>query len=111
MLRLVLSFILVVALSGASAASVMHGVSHEAPHTGHHAEMASGDPLTDAEQALADCCDSTGGMGPKSCLGDLTATYGINPTTPKAALTNCTPQPDTHFAGVKLAVPIGPPKA
>ncbi|NOD65603.1 MULTISPECIES: hypothetical protein [unclassified Ruegeria] len=111
MFRLVLSILLVVAFSGASAASVKHGLTHGSDHSGHHAQMAGDDPLADAEKAAAECCDTTGGMGSTSCFGDLVATAGISPIAPFAISEGGVTQARCDFSGLALGVPTGPPKA
>ena len=77
MLRLVLSIILVFVFTGASTASVMHGLNHGSDHADHHAQTSESDPLADAEKALADCCDASSGMGSMPCFGDLAAASAI----------------------------------
>lgn len=110
MFRLALSILLVVAFSCASAASVMHGLSHGSEHVGHHAEMAAGDAFADAGEALADCCDTTGGVWSASCLGDLVTTAEITPIAPAATLTRSAAHADAGSSGLTPAVPTGPPK-
>ena len=111
MFRLVLSIILVLTFAGASAASVMHGVNHGTDHADHHVEMTEDSGLADAEKALADCCDSTAGMGSAFCFGDLVATVEVLPVAPKAALTSEFANARSDFLGLSLGVPTGPPKA
>lgn len=110
MFRLLLSILLVVAFSGASAASVKHGLTHGADHSGHHAQMAD-DPLADAENAVADCCDTTSGMGSASCFGDLVATAGILPIALLVILARGVAPADSDSSGLELGVLTGPPKA
>ncbi|SLN63711.1 hypothetical protein [Ruegeria meonggei] len=111
MFRLVLSIFLVIAFSGASAASVKHGLTHGSDHSGHHAQMADDDPLADAEKAAADCCDTTSGMGSTSCFGDLVATAGISPIAPLVISVGSVTGAGADFSGLALGVPTGPPKA
>ncbi|WP_170429740.1 hypothetical protein [Ruegeria arenilitoris] len=111
MFRLVLSILLVVAFSGASAASVKHGLTHGSDHSGHHAQMAGDDLLADAEKAAADCCDTTSGMGSTSCFGDLVATSGISPIAPLVISVVGVTYAGADLSGVALGVPTGPPKA
>ncbi|WP_171208662.1 hypothetical protein [Ruegeria sp. HKCCA6948] len=111
MFRLILSILLVVAFSGASAASVKHGLTHGSDHSGHHAQMAGDDPLADAEKAAADCCDAASGMGSTSCFGDLVATVGISPIAPMVISVGGVTYARADFSGLALGVPIGPPKA
>lgn len=111
MWRLILSVILVVAFAGASAASVVHGLNQGMDHTGHHTEMTQTDPLADAEDALAACCDATSGMGSASCFGDLVAGSVIVPVNPVGTTAIADPYSDVDFANRTLAVPTGPPKA
>ncbi|MBD3662577.1 hypothetical protein [Sulfitobacter aestuariivivens] len=110
MFRLVLSIILVVAFSGASAASVMHGLNHGSDHADNHAQMSESDPLTDTEKALADCCDATSGMGSMPCFGDLAATSVILQVIPASRSVVSVLYADFDFANLTLAVPTGPPK-
>ena len=110
MVRLVLSIILVVAFAGASTASVMHGLHHGSDHADHHAQMSESDPLADAEQALADCCDATSGMGSAPCFGDLAASSDIFQVIPASGTVVSVLHADSDFANLTLAVPTGPPK-
>ena len=110
MFRLVLSIILVVAFAGASTASVMHGLDHGSDHADHRAEMTESDPLADAEQALADCCDTTSGTGSTFCFGDLAAMSAISPVNSANSLANGMLYSDLGFSNLRLAVPTGPPK-
>ncbi len=110
MFRFVLSFILVVAFAGASTASVMHGLNHGSDHADHHAQMSESDPLADAEEALADCCDATSGMGSMPCFGDLAATSAILQNNPASRSVVSVLYADFDFANLMLAVPTGPPK-
>ncbi|WP_037317779.1 hypothetical protein [Ruegeria halocynthiae] len=110
MFRLVLSILLVVAFSGASAASVKHGLNLGSDHSGHHAQMAD-DPLADAGKAVADCCDTTSGMGSASCFGDLVATAGISPIAPLAISVGGVTLAGSDNSSLALGVPTGPPKA
>ena len=107
---MVLSIILVVAFAGASTASVMHGLNHGSDHADHHAEMSKSDPLADAENALADCCDATNGMGSMPCFGDLAATSAVLQVNPVSRSVVGVPYTDFDFANLTLAVPTGPPK-
>ncbi|WP_170770880.1 MULTISPECIES: hypothetical protein [Ruegeria] len=111
MFRLILSILLVVAFSGASAASVKHGLIHGSDHSGHHAQVADDDPLANAEKAVADCCDTTSGMGSASCFSDLVATAGISPIAPLVISEGGVMHADSDFSGLALSVPTGPPKA
>ncbi|WP_171239231.1 hypothetical protein [Ruegeria sp. HKCCA5491] len=111
MFRLVLSILLVVAFSGAFAASVKHGLTHGSDHSRHHAQMAGDDPLADAKKAAADCCDTTSGMGSTSCFGDLVATAGISPIAPLVIAVSGLTHAGADFSGLALGVPTGPPKA
>ncbi|WP_377194438.1 hypothetical protein [Ruegeria meonggei] len=111
MLRLVLSILLVVAFSGASAASVKHGLTHGSDHSGHYAQMAGDDPLANAEKAAADCCDTTSGMGSTSCFGDLVATAGISPIAPLMISVGGVTYAGADFSSLAMGVPTGPPKA
>ena len=110
MFRLVLSIILVFAFAGASTASVMHGLSHGSDYADHHAQMSESDPLADAEKALADCCDTTSGMGSTPCFGDFTATSAISPTNPAKSTVVAETYADFDFANLTPAVPTGPTK-
>lgn len=111
MYRVVLSIVLVVAFFGASAASVMHGLDGGSDHADHHAEMAMGDPMIDAEQTLSECCDATGGMGAASCFGDFIASAGISQMTAIGSMKNGLASDDIVFSDLTPAVPTGPPKA
>ena len=110
MFRLVLSFLLVVELTGALAASVMHGLNHGSTRIGEHAEVTADDLLADAEKALADCCDTTTGMASASCFGDLLATSAISPVNPAVTRTIGLVHAGSDFSNHSLAVPTGPPK-
>ncbi len=110
MFRLFLSIILVVAVAGASTASVTHGLNPGSGHADHHAEMSKSDPLADAEKALADCCDATGGMGSMPCFGDLAATSAVLQVDPARRTVVGVLYADFDFADLTLAVPTGPPK-
>lgn len=110
MLRVILSIFLVVAFAGASLASVMHGVSHGSDHVGHHADMAHIDLPSDAEQALAECCDAASGKGPSTCFGDLLAGVVLSPIVFTATVTGGTAASDLRLSGLTRAVPTGPPK-
>ncbi len=110
MFRLVLSIILVVAFAGASAASVVHGLNHGLVQADHHAQMSESDPLADVEKALADCCDTTSGMGSMPCFGDFAATSAILPVIPTSRSVVSVLYADFEFANLTLAVPTGPPK-
>ncbi len=111
MFRLVLTILLVVAFSGATAASVKHGLNRGSDHSGHHAQMAGDDPLADAEKAAADCCDTTSGMSSTSCFGDLVATAGISPIAPLVISVGGVTYAGADLSGLSLGVPTGPPKA
>ncbi|WP_171123270.1 MULTISPECIES: hypothetical protein [unclassified Ruegeria] len=111
MFRLILSILLVVAFSGASAASVKHGLTHGSDHSGHHVQIADDDPLANAEKTVADCCDTTSSMSSASCFGDLVATPGISPIAPLAISECGVTQADSDFSGLAMGVPTGPPKA
>lgn len=111
MFRLVLLILLVFAFTGASATSGAHDLNLGSDNTGHHAEMAGGDTLADAEKTLADCCDTTGGMGSAACFGDLANEVGVLPMAPPAAMTGRAAHASPDFSSLTLAVPIGPPKA
>ena len=110
MLRVILSMLLVAAFAGASLASVMHGVSHGSDHAGHHADMAHNDLPSDAEQALAECCDAASGKGSASCFGDLLAGVFMSPIALTATVTGGTAVSDLRLSGLTRAVPTGPPK-
>jgi hypothetical protein len=110
MFRLVLSICLVVAFAGASTASVMHGLNHGPDHADHHAEMTENDLVADAEKALADCCDTTGGMGSTPCFGDLVVTTAILPVSPSCEMVIGVLDADFEFSNLTRAVPTGPPK-
>ena len=110
MLRVILSFFLVLAFTGASLASVMHGVSHGSDHTGHHADMAHNDLPSDAEQALAECCDAASGKGPATRFGDLLAGVLISPIAHTETVTGGTAASVLRLSGLTRAVPTGPPK-
>ncbi len=110
MFRLVLSIILVVAFAGASTASVMHGLNYGPDHADHHAEMTENDLVADAEKALADCCDTTGGMGSTPCFGDLVVTTAISPVNLASSFAFGVLYADFEFSNLILAVPTGPPK-
>lgn len=110
MFRIVLSIILVVAFAGASAASVMHGLNHGEDQAGHHAEMTENHPLADAEKALADCCDTTSGMGSTPCFVDLVVVSAIAPVNTASRTTNGFLCDDFDFSNLTPAVPTGPPK-
>ena len=110
MFRLLLSFILVVAFAGASAASVMHGLNHGSDHADHHAQMSESDPLANAEKALAECCDASSGMGSMPCFGDLAPTSAILQVIPASRSVASVLCADFDFANLTLAVPTGPPK-
>ena len=111
MFRIVLSIILVVAFAGASAASVVHGVNHGSDHAGHHAEPTTKDVLAEAEMALAECCDTTSGMGSTPCFGDLVATSAMSPVTPAVSTTIGLFHAGSKFSNHARAAPTGPPKA
>jgi len=111
MLRLLVSVILVVAFAGASSASVAHGLNHGSDHAGHHPEMTENDLLADAENALADCCDTTSGMGASACFGELAAISAVLPDSPASGMAIGLPYIDFDFANLTLSVPTGPPKA
>lgn len=110
MFRLVLSIILVFAFTGASTASVMHGLNHGSDHADHHAQTSESDPLADAEKALADCCDASSGMGSMPCFGDLAAASAILQVIPASRSVVSVLNADFDFANLTLAVPTGPPK-
>ena len=110
MFRLVLSIILVFAFVGASTASVMHGLNHGSDHADHHSETKETDPLADAEEALADCCDATSGMGSTPCFGDLAATSVISTINPANSTVVAGTYAVCDFSNLTLAVPTGPPK-
>ena len=111
MFRLLLSILLVVAFAGASAASVTHGLNHGADHAGHHAELTGSDLSTDAQEALADCCDTTNGMGSTACFGDLVAAASFSPVNPTSRMASSVLYVDFNSSNLTLAVPTGPPKA
>lgn len=110
MFRLVLSILLVLAFTGASTASAMHGLNHGSDHADHHAEMTENDLLADAEKALAGCCDTTKGMGSTPCFGDLVATSAISPVNLASRIAIGVLYADFEFSNLILAVPTGPPK-
>ncbi|AKS44618.1 hypothetical protein SAMN05444287_2470 [Octadecabacter temperatus] len=110
MLRLVLSIILVFVFTGASTASVMHGLNHGSDHADHHAQTSESDPLADAEKALADCCDASSGMGSMPCFGDLAAASAILQVIPASRSVVSVLHANFDFANLTLAVPTGPPK-
>ena len=105
MFRLVLSIILIVALAGASTASVMHGLNHGSDHADRHAEMIESDPLADTETALADCCDATSGMGSMHCFGDLAATSAVLQINHASRSIVGVAHADCDFANLTLTVP------
>ncbi|MDJ0683486.1 MAG: hypothetical protein QNJ84_02180 [Alphaproteobacteria bacterium] len=110
MVRLVLSIILVALFAGASPASVMHGLNHGSDHAEHHPEMTENDLLADAEKTLADCCDTTAGMGSTPCFGDLVATSAVSPISPTSRKVSGLLCADFDFSNSTLSVPTGPPK-
>ncbi|MEL8054606.1 MAG: hypothetical protein AAGK66_00490 [Pseudomonadota bacterium] len=110
MFRLVLSIILVVAFAGASTVSVVHGLNYGPDHADHHAEMTENDLVADAEKALANCCDTTGGMGSTPCFGDLVVTAAILPVSPSREMVIGVLYADFEFSNLTRAVPTGPPK-
>ena len=110
MRRVVLSIVLVIALVGGSAASVIHGLNHESDHADHLPEMTEVDLLADGEKALDDCCDKMSGQGATHCLGDLVAISAISPVSPASTTGIGAQFCDVGFANLTLAVPTGPPK-
>ena len=110
MLRAILSILLVVVVTGASLASVMHGSNHGSDHAGHHADMINDDLPTDVEQALAECCDAFSGKGSAICFGDLLASELISPTILTAIVMGGSVNSELNLSGRTLAVPTGPPK-
>ena len=110
MFRLALTILLVVAFAGASTASVAHGFDHGSEHASHHAEMAENDLSADAQNALADCCDVTSGMGSMTCFGDLVGTSEILTIFSERGKASAPPLADVAVSNLTLAVPTGPPK-
>ena len=88
----------------------MHGASHGKHLAGHHAEMVMADLSDEASKALAECCDSTGGMGSTSCLEALARAIWITEHSAAATRFTLPLHPDAHFACLTRAVPTGPPK-
>ena len=109
MRRAVFLFLLVVAFSGASVVSLMHGLNHGSHQADHHAEMAGSGPF-DAEASLADCCDAAAGTGSAHCFGDPVATTGCMTIAPMASMTRPVAFTGSDLSGRTPAVPTGPPK-
>lgn len=110
MFRFVVSIILIVVFAGASTASVMHGLDHGSDHADHHAEMTEVEMLASAGKALADCCDTTNGMGSMPCFGDLVATSADLPVMSACRTSSAPLYGDFTFSNLTLAVPTGPPR-
>ena len=110
MVRLLFSVLVAVALASASAGSVMHGLDHGVDHLDHHTEMGVTHPSSDAEQALADCCDTAGGMGSPSCFGDLVAMSAMLPFAAATRKVAGTAHADPGLTGLTPTVPKAPPK-
>ena len=110
MSRVVFFLLLVFAFSGASVASLVHGLNHMSHHDHHHAEMADADPVTAPATSLAECCDATGGMGSAQCFGDPVATTGCVTIAPMATMTRTVSHTGSDLSGRTPAVPTGPPK-
>ncbi|MEL7519501.1 MAG: hypothetical protein AAFN48_11180, partial [Pseudomonadota bacterium] len=77
MFRLVLSVLLAFALTGAAAASVAHGWSHDAGDAHVHAEAHDGDEQPQHAGAFSDCCDAPASKGAGHCLGDIAVSVSL----------------------------------
>lgn len=110
MLRWVFSIVIIFALTGGSAASLIHGLNHSDERGAHHADMSQNDVASDAEMAQADCCDAAGGPGSPACFGDLVATVtALADTSGKTkAMVLARLHPDVW--DLSPGVPTGPPK-
>lgn len=106
MIRVLLSFLLAVAVIGAGAASAAHGLAHDAPQVAHDMQDMDAGHAT----ALAECCDATQAQVGGSCFVDVVPSEMLVLGRGSFAERMTLPPYLPASTGVGPNVPTGPPK-